>query len=90
MLEAWDALFNRRDYRTAEKLWSETFIQHSSRIPPGRDGLFNRVKTMPQTLRYENNLAMADGDYVMLHGRFSGNGEPKALIAADVLRIEDA
>jgi len=29
-----------------------------------------------------------DGDYVMLHGRFSGNGRPRAWIAADIVRME--
>ena len=29
------------------------------------------------------------GDFVILHGRFSGNGQPRAMIVADILRIED-
>jgi predicted SnoaL-like aldol condensation-catalyzing enzyme len=34
-------------------------------------------------------LIVAEGDYVILHGRFSGNGQPAAaLIAADIVRIE--
>jgi predicted SnoaL-like aldol condensation-catalyzing enzyme len=35
-----------------------------------------------------NALILAQGDYVMLHGRFSGNGQPRALIAADIVRME--
>ena len=88
VLEAFDTLFNKRDYAAAAKFWSENYIQHSSHIEPGRDGLFNLVKTLPPTLRYENSLIMADGDYVILHGRFSGNGAPAALIAADIVRME--
>jgi predicted ester cyclase len=30
-----------------------------------------------------------DGDYVMLHGRFSGNGRPQPWVAADIVRIQD-
>jgi predicted SnoaL-like aldol condensation-catalyzing enzyme len=89
VLQAFDTLFNRRDYQAAERFWSETYIQHSAHIEPGRDGLFNLVRAAPDSLRYENALIFAEGDYVMLHGRFTGNGQPRALIAADVLRLAD-
>ena len=88
VLEAFDTLFNKRDYVKAAEFWSETYIQHSSHIEPGRDGLFNLVRSLPDTSRYENALILAQGDYVMLHGRFSGNGQPRALIAADIVRME--
>ena len=32
---------------------------------------------------------MADGDLVIVHGRFSGFGAPVNWIAADILRISD-
>jgi predicted SnoaL-like aldol condensation-catalyzing enzyme len=89
VLAAFDALFNRRDYAAAEKFWSPTYIQHSAHIPPGRDGLFNLVKAAPPTLRYESHLIMAEGDYVIAHGRFSGHGRPANWVACDVLRIEN-
>jgi predicted SnoaL-like aldol condensation-catalyzing enzyme len=47
------------------------------------------VKALPAELQYENALVIAEGDYVFLHGRFSGNGQPRALIAADIVRIAD-
>jgi predicted SnoaL-like aldol condensation-catalyzing enzyme len=89
VLEAFDALFNTRDYAAAEGFWSESYIQHSAHIPPGRDGLFTLVRSLPDTLRYENHLILAEGDYVIAHGRFSGHGRPAAWIAADVIRFED-
>ena len=89
VLEAFDTLFNKRDYAGAERYWSDRYIQHSAHIEPGRAGLFNLVRTMPATLRYESQLILAEGDYVIAHGRFSGNGGPAALIAADVVRFED-
>jgi predicted SnoaL-like aldol condensation-catalyzing enzyme len=88
VLKAFDTLFNKRDYAKAAEFWSETYIQHSAHIEPGRDGLFNLIRSLPATLRYENALILAEGDYVMLHGRFSGNGRPRSWIAADILRIE--
>jgi predicted SnoaL-like aldol condensation-catalyzing enzyme len=89
VLKAFDALFNKRDYDVAERFWSENYIQHSAHIPPGRDGLFNLVRSLPDTLRYENHMVAAEGDYVIAHGRFSGHGRPAAWIAADVIRFED-
>jgi predicted SnoaL-like aldol condensation-catalyzing enzyme len=89
VLDAFDTLFNKRDYAAAAEFWSERYLQHSAHIEPGRDGLFNLVKSLPPTLRYENSLIMAEGNYVILHGRFSGLGAPTAWIVADIVRMED-
>jgi predicted SnoaL-like aldol condensation-catalyzing enzyme len=89
VLEAFDTLFNRRDYASAERFWSPRYIQHSAHIEPGREGLFNLIKSIPPTLRYEPGTIVAEGDYVIVHGRFSGFGHPVNWIAADILRIEN-
>jgi len=89
VLEAFDALFNRRDYAAAERFWSPSYIQHSAHIAPGREGLFTLVRGLPATLKYEPGVIVADGDFVIVHGRFSGFGAPANWIAADILRIED-
>jgi predicted SnoaL-like aldol condensation-catalyzing enzyme len=89
VLEAFDTLFNQRDYEAAKRFWSDTYIQHSAHIEPGRDGLFDLIRGAPDSLRYEHQLIVAEGDYVIAHGRFSGNGRPVAWIAADVVRVED-
>jgi predicted SnoaL-like aldol condensation-catalyzing enzyme len=89
VLEAFDTLFNKRDYTAAERFWSDRYIQHSAHIAPGRDGLFNLIRALPDSLKYENHIVLAEGDYVIAHGRFSGHGRPAAWIAADVVRIED-
>ena len=89
VLEAFDTLFNNRDYAAAERYWSPDYIQHSAHIEPGRDGLFNLIKSTPPTLKYEHGAIVADGDFVIVHGRFSGFGAPVNWIAADILRIED-
>jgi len=88
VLEAFDTLFNKRDYAAAEKFWSPQYIQHSAHIPPGREGLFNLVKSLPPTLKYEHGTIVADSDFVIVHGRFSGF-QPTNWIAADILRIKD-
>ena len=89
VLEAFETLFNKRDYVAAERYWSPSYIQHSAHIPPGREGLFELVKAAPYTLRYENGLIVANGDYVLLHGRFSGIGQPANWIVVDIVRLED-
>jgi predicted SnoaL-like aldol condensation-catalyzing enzyme len=88
VLEAFDTLFNKRDYSAAEKLWSPNYIQHSAHIEPGREGLFKLIKSMPPTLKYEHGNIVADGDFVIVHGRFSGF-QPTNWIAADIVRIKD-
>ena len=89
VLEAFDTLFNKCDYARAETFWSPNYIQHSAHIPPGRDGLFGLVKSTPPELKYENSLIMAEGDMLMLHGRFSGIGLPANWIVVDIVRIEN-
>jgi predicted SnoaL-like aldol condensation-catalyzing enzyme len=88
VLEAFDTLFNKHDIAAAERFWSPNYIQHSAHIPPGREGLFNLVRSVPETMRYENQLIVAEGDYVMLHGRFSGIGRPVDWIVADIVRLK--
>ncbi|MFG2827359.1 ester cyclase [Streptomyces sp. NPDC048434] len=87
--EAFDALFNKRDYTAAERFWSPGYIQHSAHIAPGREGLFDLVKSSPAQLKHECELIMAEGDMVMVRGRFSGHGQPAPWIAVDFLRLED-
>jgi predicted SnoaL-like aldol condensation-catalyzing enzyme len=89
VLEAFDTLFNKRDYEAAERFWSPNYIQHSAHIPPGREGLFNLIKSAPPTLRYEHGVILADKEYVIVHGRFSVHGQPRIWIAADIVRIAD-
>jgi predicted SnoaL-like aldol condensation-catalyzing enzyme len=53
VLKAFDILFNKRDYAADERYWSPNYIQHSAHIEPSRDGLFNLIKSLPPTLKYE-------------------------------------
>ena len=89
VLQAFDLLFNQRDYAAAETYWSPHYIQHSAHIAPGREGLFDLIKSLPSTLKYEPGTIVAEGDVVIVHGRFSGFGAPVNWIAADIVRIED-
>ena len=91
VLNAFETLFNKRDYPAAERFWSPNYIQHSAHIPPGRDGLFDLVKNSPPTLKYENQLILANGDFLMLHGRYSGLGPGVPnWIVVDIVRVENS
>ena len=89
VLRAFDTLFNKRDYSAAERFWSPDYIQHSAHIEPGRDGLFKLIKSLPPTLKYEPGTIVAEKDFVIVHGRFSGIGLPVNWIAADIVRIKN-
>jgi predicted SnoaL-like aldol condensation-catalyzing enzyme len=86
VLEAFEALFNRRDLDAADRYWSPDYVQHSAGIGPGRDGLVALVRSVHR--QYESALVVAEGDYVMVHGRFSGGGRPTRIVV-DILRIEN-
>jgi predicted SnoaL-like aldol condensation-catalyzing enzyme len=89
VLEAFETLFNKRDYTAAERYWSPDYIQHSAHIAPGREGLFNLIKSLPPTLKYQPGTIVAEGEFVIVHGRFSGFGAPVNWIAADIIRIQN-
>src|SRR5258705_11289262 len=89
VLEAFETLFNKRDYTVAERYWSPHYVQHSAHIESGRDGLFNLIKSLPRTLKYEPGVIVAEGDLVIVQGRFSGFGAPVNWIAAGIVRIKD-
>jgi predicted SnoaL-like aldol condensation-catalyzing enzyme len=89
VLEAFDRLFNQRDYAAAEGFWSPNDLQHSAHIPPGRDGLFNLIRSLPVALRHEPGLIVAEGPYVILHGRFSGHGLARNWIVVDIILVRN-
>jgi predicted SnoaL-like aldol condensation-catalyzing enzyme len=89
VLEAFEALFNKRDYAAAKRFWSPNYIQHSAHIAPGREGLFGLIKSLPSTARYEPGVILAERDYVIVHGRYSGLGFPANWIVTDIVRMED-
>ena len=89
VLEAFDTLFNKRDYLAAEWYWSPEYIQHSAHIPPGRNGLFDLIKSVAPTLKYESGTIVAEGDFVIVLGRYSGHGLHANWIVADIVRMKD-
>src|SRR3979490_601131 len=89
VLKSCDTLFNKRDYAAAEGYWSPHSIQHSNHIEPGREGLFNLIKSLPPTLKFEARVIVGGAYLVGAHGCFSGLGRPVNWIAADIVRLQD-
>jgi predicted SnoaL-like aldol condensation-catalyzing enzyme len=58
VLEAFDTLFNKRDYGAAARFWSPNYVQHSAHIEPGRDGLFNLIRE-PSSIMTHAALALS-------------------------------
>ena len=48
--------------------WSPNYIQHSAHIAPGREVLFDLIKSMPPPLTYELGTIVAEKDFVIVHG----------------------
>src|SRR5260370_7014433 len=90
VMEAFDTLFNKRDYVAAERFWSPNYIQHSAHIPAGRDGLFGLITSLPSPAKNEPGVILAERDYVIAHGRYSGLGFPANWIVSDFVRLLDA
>jgi predicted SnoaL-like aldol condensation-catalyzing enzyme len=88
LLEGFDVLFNQRDFDAAKRYWSPNYIQHSSHIAPGREGLFNLVRGLPPGMIYENDMIIAEADYVMAHGRYTRPDGPNWVVV-DVMRMKD-
>ena len=78
--------FTERDFTPLEQWFSPEYIQHNPYIPAKRAGLRGFVEQLPEGRRYEPGMIVAEGDLVMVHGRYSGGGKP--LIAADIFRFE--
>jgi predicted SnoaL-like aldol condensation-catalyzing enzyme len=86
---AFEALFNQRDFVVAEAFFSPNYVQHSAHIPPGRDGLLELVKSFPSTHQREMGVIVAEGDFVMAQGRLWGYGDGRPdRIVVDIVRIE--
>jgi predicted SnoaL-like aldol condensation-catalyzing enzyme len=89
VLEAFETAFNKRDQSAYERYWSPNYIQHSAHIEPGREGLQKIMSSTPANMKYEHGLILAEGDFVMVHGRYSNTGLPRPWVIVDILRIEN-
>ena len=88
IVEALTKAFNDRDFSVLEQWWSPEYIQHNPFIPAKRAGLRGFVEALSRDRRYEHGRVFADGDFVVVHGRYTG-GDSKTLVAVDIFRFEN-
>jgi predicted SnoaL-like aldol condensation-catalyzing enzyme len=87
IIEALTNAFTKRDFTALEHSFSPDYIQHNPLIPGKRAGLRGYVESLPAGRSYEPGRIVAEGDLVMVHGRYSGGGR-KTFIAVDIFRFE--
>ena len=79
-------VFIDRDPTVLDHLFSNDYRQHNPQIPNGTAAIRALLKNLPADFKYEPGLVVADGDYVIIHGRYIGWGS-KPLVAVDIFRV---
>jgi len=80
--------FVNMDATAIDKYWSDRYIQHNPQLGNGREALKQLFSLVGPNFKYEIGLIVADGDFVMVHGRYTDFG-PKPLVAVDIFRVKD-
>jgi predicted SnoaL-like aldol condensation-catalyzing enzyme len=88
VLDAFDTLFDKRDYAATEGLGSSDYIEHSAHTGPGREGTVRPHGVEPHRPALRKQSQVATGDYVVLHGRYSNIGQPVDWVV-DIVRVPD-
>jgi predicted SnoaL-like aldol condensation-catalyzing enzyme len=88
VLKALIGIFNDRDFSLLDQIFAPDYIQHNPTVPTGRAGLKEIAPHLSPELHYTPGIIVAEGDYVMIHGRYIGWG-PKPLVGVDIFRITD-
>ena len=86
VLEVLKRAFIDRDPTVVEQYFGKNYKQHNPLIPDGPSAIAAMIPTLTG-LTYELGMAVADGDRVMVHGRYTGWG-PKPMVAVDIFRVE--
>ena len=88
VLKALTGLFNDRDLSLLDTIFAADYIQHNPTVPTGRAGLKEIAPHLSPDLHYTPGMIAAEGNYVMVHGRYVGWG-PKPVIGVDIFRISN-
>ena len=86
-LEVLKRAFNDRDPTVVEQYFAANYKQHNPVIADGPSAIARLIPTLTG-LTYEPGMVVADGDLVMVHGRYTGWG-PKPMVAVDIFRLKD-
>jgi predicted SnoaL-like aldol condensation-catalyzing enzyme len=77
-----------RDPTVLDRLFSPDYRQHNSQIPNGTAAIKAVMTHLAKDFKYEPGFVAAEGDLVMVHGRYTGWG-PKPMLAVDIFRVAD-
>ena len=86
-LQALQRAFIDRDPTVVDQYFSANYKQHNPLIADGPAAIARMIPTLT-ALTYEPGMAVAEGDLVMVHGRYTGWG-PKPIVAVDIFRLKD-
>jgi len=87
VLEVLRRSFVERDPTVVAEYFGANYKQHNPAIADGPSAIAKMIPTLTG-LTYEPGMAVADGDLVMVHGRYTGWG-PKPMVAVDIFRVEN-
>ena len=79
-------VFIERDPTVLDRLFSDEYRQHNPSIANGTAAIKAILKNLGPDFSYEPGLVVAEGDYVMIHGRYVGWG-PKPIVGIDIFRV---
>jgi predicted SnoaL-like aldol condensation-catalyzing enzyme len=88
VLEGIKGVFIDRDPAVLDRLFSDAYRQHNPKIRDGTAAIKGLLGSLPADFKYEPGLAVVEGDYVFIHGRYVGWG-PKPMVAVDIFRVEN-
>jgi predicted SnoaL-like aldol condensation-catalyzing enzyme len=87
VIEILTRAFIEKDPTVVEQCFDVNYKQHNPVIPDGPAAIARLIPTLTG-LTYEPGMVVADGDLVMVHGRYTGWG-PKPMVAVDIFRLKD-
>jgi predicted SnoaL-like aldol condensation-catalyzing enzyme len=79
-------VFIDRDPSVLDRLFSDDYRQHNPQIPNGTAAIKAVLQNLSPEFNYQPGVVVADGDYVMVHGRYVGWG-PKPMVGDDFFRV---
>lgn len=86
--EVMKAVFVEREPLRVMHYFSEHYVQHNPLIPNGREAIPAMIAGLPEDFSYQPGMLVADGELVMIHGRYVG-WTAKPMVAVDIFRLEN-
>ena len=65
-------VFIDRDPTVLDRLFSTDYQQHNPQLPNGTSAIKTLLGSLPADFKYEPGLVTAEGEYVMIQGRYVG------------------